>query len=66
MIYVCLCYAVLSVPSLLVRKELTSLLSSGLCFLVFCHFPIWCHGSGTCDLDCIDSGSLPSSTFNPL
>ena len=38
-------------------------------FLCFCHFPIWCFGSGM-ELDCIDSWSLPSflllqfSSFN--
>ena len=28
--------------------------SSVSCFLVFCHFPIWCLGSGVV-LDCIDN-----------
>ena len=27
-------------------------------FIVFCHFPVWCPGSGVV-LDCIDFGSLP-------
>ena len=27
-------------------KGLTSLLSCMRCFLCFCHFPIWCTGSG--------------------
>ena len=30
------------------------------CFLVLCHFPMWCPGAGVV-LDCIDSRSLPSS-----
>ena len=29
-------------------------------FLCFCHFPMWCPGSGVV-FDFIDSGSLPSS-----
>ena len=28
-------------------------------FLCFCHFPMWCPGSGMV-LDCIDNGYLPS------
>ena len=28
-------------------------------FIVFCHFPVWCPGSGVV-LDCIDFSSLPS------
>ena len=35
-------------------------LSGILCFLVFCHFPLWCPGTGVV-LDCIDSGPLLSS-----
>ena len=31
-------------------------------FLCFCHFPIWCPGSGVV-FDCIDSWSLPFSYF---
>ena len=30
------------------------LLSSVRCFVVFCHFPVWCPGSGVV-LDCIES-----------
>ena len=58
-IRVCFCYAVLSVPfkfSPLItcweRADLFALLS--VVFLVFCHFPIRCPGSGVV-LDCIDS-----------
>ena len=40
-------------------KGLTSWLSCVWCFTVFCHFPMWCPGSGVV-LDCIDSWSLPS------
>ena len=58
------CHAVLSVHCSLalwspVEKGLTSWLSCMWCFLVFCHFPMWCPGSGVV-LDCIDSWSLPS------
>ena len=44
-------------------KELTSWLSCVLCLLVFCHFPIWSHGSGVV-LDCIDSSSFTSSIIS--
>ena len=40
-------------------KRLTYRLSYMLCFLVFCHFHMWCPGSGVI-LGCIDSWSLPS------
>ena len=53
----CLFLAALWPPS---GKGLTSWLSCMWCFLVFCHFPIWCPGSGVV-FDCIDSLSLPSS-----
>ena len=33
-------------------KGLTSRLSCLWCFVVFCHFPVWCPGSGVV-LDCI-------------
>ena len=39
------------------RDDLLALLCD--VFLCFCHFPIWCSGSGVV-LDCIDSWSLPS------
>ena len=53
----CLVLAALSSPA---GKGLTSWLSC-VCdvFLCFCHFPIWCLGSGMV-LDCIDSWSLAS------
>ena len=35
-------------------KGLTPWLSCVWCFVVFCHFPMWCPGSGEV-LDCIDS-----------
>ena len=35
-------------------KGLTPSLSCAWCFVVFCHFPMWCPGSGEV-LDCIDS-----------
>ena len=35
-------------------KGLASWFSCVLCFIVFCHFPIWCPGSGVV-LGCIDS-----------
>ena len=44
----------------LARKGLTSLLSWICGSLVFCHFTMWCPGSGVV-LDCIDSCSLPYS-----
>ena len=57
MFHVCLSYAVVSVPRILLVtfwKRLTSWFSCVLCFLCFCHFPKWCPGSGVV-LDCIDS-----------
>ena len=46
-----------------VGKGLTSWLSCVWSFLCFCHFPIFCPGSGMVQnvLDCINSWSLPSS-----
>ena len=41
-------------------KELISWLSCMWCFLVFCHFPIWCLGSVVV-LDCINFWFLPSA-----
>ena len=38
-------------------KRLTPWLSCAWCFVMFCHFPVWCPGSGEV-LDCIDSLSL--------
>ena len=35
-------------------KGLTFWLSCVWCFVVFCHFPVWCPGSGVL-LHCIDS-----------
>ena len=51
LVYVCFCYAVLSVPGSLVitcweRADLLAL-------LCFCHFPIWYPGSNVV-LDCIN------------
>ena len=40
-------------------KGLTSWLSCGWCFIVFCYFPMRCYGSGM-EFDCIDSWSLSS------
>ena len=53
---VCLCYTVLSVPcSLLIncweRADLLALVCN--VFLCFCHFAMWCPGSGVA-LNCID------------
>ena len=47
----CLFLALLWSPA---ARTLTSWLSYLLCFLVFCHFSIWCSGS-IMVLDCIDS-----------
>ena len=57
MFHDCVCNAVVSVPcSLMItrgeRGDLLALLS--VYFLVFCHFIIWCSGSGKI-LDCIHS-----------
>ena len=43
----------------LVGTGLTSWLFCVSCFLVICHFPIWCPGSGVV-IDYIASFSLPS------
>ena len=40
-------------------EGLTSWVSCMWCFIVFCHYPVWCLGSGAV-LDCIDSWYLPS------
>ena len=53
---ICLFFAALWSPA---GKGLNSWLSCVLCFLVFCHFPIWCFGSGMVN-DCIYSGSMTS------
>ena len=39
------------------EKGQTSWPSCVWCFVMFCHFPMWCPGSGVV-LDCIDSRSL--------
>ena len=52
--FVFVCHTVLSVPCRLGQGWLLD------AFLCFCHFPIWCLGSGVV-LDCIDSWALPSS-----
>ena len=58
MSHVCLYYTVLSVPYSLVITCLGKI--DLVCdVFVFCHFPIWCLGSGVV-IDCIDSLSLPS------
>ena len=54
MLHVCLCYAVLSVACSLMITCLERVDLSALLCVVFCHFPIWCPGSGVV-LDCIDS-----------
>ena len=46
-------------------KWLNSWLSCMLFFLVFCHFTMWCSGSGVL-LDCIYSWPLPSSLLLPF
>ena len=53
------CHAVLSVQGSLVvscweMDDLLDLLPVCDVFLCFCHFPIWCSGSGVV-FDCIDS-----------
>ena len=53
----CLFLSALRSPAV---KGLTFWHNCVLCFLVFCHCPIWCSGSGM-ELVCIDSGFLPSS-----
>ena len=53
----CLFIAALWSPA---GRGLTSWLLVCDVFLCFCHFTMWCPGSGVV-LDCIDSGSLPSS-----
>ena len=47
----CLFLAAFGSPA---EKGLTPWLSFMGCFLVFCHFPIWCRWLGVV-LDCIDS-----------
>ena len=57
MLHVYLCHTVLYAPcSIIVTCRERAGLLALLCdvFLVFCHFPIWCFGSGLL-LDCIDS-----------
>ena len=51
--HACLCYINAVMLSSLLLAALRSH-ACVLCFLVFCHFPIWCSGSGVV-LDCIDS-----------
>ena len=51
----CLFIAALWSPA---GKGLISLLSSVWCFIVFCHFHVWCPGSGVV-LDCTAFWSLP-------
>ena len=41
-----------------IGKELTSWLSCVWLFIVFCHFSMWCPGSGVV-LECVGSWSLP-------
>ena len=53
----CLFLATLRLPA---GKRLTSYLSCVWCFLVFCHFPIWCPGSAVV-LDLFISWYLPYS-----
>ena len=55
----CLFLVTLELPA---GKGLTSLLSCMWCFLVICHFPIWCPGSDVA-FDRIDSRFLPFSLF---
>ena len=55
--YLCFVFAMLSCLLIAalwspVGKGLTSWLSCMGCVLVFCHFPMWCPGSGVV-LDCI-------------
>ena len=52
-IYVLSCLFIAALWSLS-GKGLTSRLSCMRCCIVFCHFPMWCPGSGVL-LDCIDS-----------
>ena len=64
--FVSVMLAVLSVHCSLVvssweRADLLALVCD--VFLCFYHFPMWCPGSGVV-LDCIDSGSLPSSLLS--
>ena len=47
----CLFFAALLSPA---GKGLTSWLTCVWCFVVFCHFLVWCPGSGEV-FDCIDS-----------
>ena len=61
--YLCFVFVMLSclfIVALLppAGKRLKSWLSCVWCFLCFCHFPMWCPGSGVV-LDCMDSRSLP-------
>ena len=56
-VLVCLFLAALWSPA---GKGLTSWLSCMWCFLVFCHFPTWCPGSGVV-FDCINSWYFLSS-----
>ena len=57
--YLCFAFVMLSCMFIVALwspagKGLTPLLSCVRCFIVCCHFPVWCPGSGV-GLDCIYS-----------